>query len=96
MYADDATLFCCMKDITSDNKSVVLNNKLQHVHSWLNANRLTLSVQKTKYMLFYNNKSNDIGELNLRICNDAIQSDKEFNFLGLYINSKLNWDTHTH
>ena len=74
---------------------VVLNNELQHVHSWLSANRLTLNVQKTKYMLFHKNKSNDIGELNLRICNDAIQSVNEFNFLGLYINSKLNWDTHT-
>ena len=46
-------------------------------------------------MLFHKNKSNDIKELNLRICNDAIQSVNEFNFLGLYINSKLNWDTHT-
>ena len=46
-------------------------------------------------MLFHKNKSNDIGELNLRICNDAIQSVNEFNFLGLHINSKLNWDTHT-
>ena len=46
-------------------------------------------------MLFHKNKSNDIGELNLRICNDAIQSVDEFNFLGLYINSKLTWDTHT-
>ena len=67
----------------------------QHVHSWLSANRLTLNVQKTKYMLFLKNKSNDIRELNLRICNDAIQSVNEFNFLGLYINSILNWDTHT-
>ena len=95
MYADDTTLFCCLENITSDNKEVVLNNELQHVHSWLNANRLTLNVQKTKYMLFHKNKSNDIEELNLRICIDAIQSVNEFNFLGLYINSKLNWDTHT-
>ena len=95
MYADDTTLFCCLEDITSDNKEVVLNNELQHVHSWLNANRLTLNVQKTKYMLFHKNKINDIGELNLRICNDAIQLVNEFNFLGLYINSKLNQDTHT-
>ena len=96
MYADDTSLFCCLEDITFDNKEVVLNNELQHVHSWLRANRLTLNVpKKTKYMLFHKNKSNDIGELNLRICNDAIQSVNEFNFLGLYINSKLNWDTHT-
>ena len=53
MYADDTTLFCCLEDVTSDNKEVVL-------------------------------------------CNDTIQSVNEFIFLGLYINSKLNRDTHTH
>ena len=80
MYADDTPVFCSLEDITSDNKDVVLNNKLQHVHSWLSANRLTLTVQKTKYILFRKNKSNDTGELNLRICNDTIQSVNELIF----------------
>ena len=48
--------FAVLEDITSDNKEVVLNNELQHVHSWLGANRLTLNVKKTKYMLFRNHK----------------------------------------
>ena len=33
MYADDTTLFCCLKDITFDNKELVLNNELQRVIS---------------------------------------------------------------
>ena len=37
MYTDDATLFCCLEDIASDNKEFVFNNELQRVHSWLNA-----------------------------------------------------------
>ena len=63
MYADDTTLFCCLEDITSDNKELVLNNELQRVHSWLKANRLSLNVKKTKYMLFrklFLNLSSDI------------------------------------
>ena len=95
MYADDTTLFCCLEDITSDNKELVLNNELQCVHSWLKANRLSLNVKKTKYMLFRKQKRSGIRELNLRISNDAIQSVNDFNFLGLHINSKLSWDTHT-
>ena len=95
MYADDTTLFCCLEDITSDNKELVLNNKLQRVHLWLKANRLSLNVKKTKYMLFCKQKRAEIKELNIRISNDAIQSVDDFNFLGLHINSKLNWDTHT-
>ena len=95
MYADDTTLFCCLEDIKSDNKELVLNNELQRVHSWLKANRLSLNVKKTKYMLFRKQKRTDIRELNLRISNDAIQPVDDFNFLGLHINSKLNWETHT-
>ena len=95
MYADDTTLFCCLEDMKSDNKELVINNELQRVHSWLKANRLSLNVKKTKYMLFRKQKRTDIRELNLRISNDAIQPVDDFNFLGLHINSKLNWDTHT-
>ena len=35
MYADDTTLICCLEDIESDNKELVLNSELQRVHSWL-------------------------------------------------------------
>ena len=94
MYADDTTLYCCLEDITSKNKAHTLNIELEGVHSWLKANRLTLNVNKTKYMLFSKRKNNLPGEINLRINNNDIQSVTEFNFLGLYLNSKLNWDTH--
>ena len=60
MYADDTTLFCSLEDIVSDNKEQVLNNELQRVHSWLNANRMSLNVKKTKYMLFRTHKSAEI------------------------------------
>ena len=52
MYADDITLFCCLKDIKSDNKVQILNNELQRVYEWRNANKLSLNVRKTKYMIF--------------------------------------------
>ena len=44
-------------------------------------------------MIFRKYTNNDIGELNLRISNDNIEHVNEFNFLGLHLNSKLNWDT---
>ena len=51
MYADDTTLFCCLEDITSDNKELVINNELQSVDSWLKANRLSLNVKKKVYVI---------------------------------------------
>ena len=94
MYADDTTLYCCLEDIDSVNKQQVLNNKLKSVHLWLSANKLTLNVNKSRYMLFSKHKNTQMVKLNLQINNSNIQSTSEFNFLGLHINTKLNWDTH--
>ena len=52
MYADDTTLYCCLEDIDSVNKELVLNSELKSAHLWLSANKLTLNVNKSKYMLF--------------------------------------------
>ena len=46
MYADDTTLYCYLEDIKSDNKEQILNNELQRVYEWLNANKLFLNVRK--------------------------------------------------
>ena len=94
MYADDTTLYCSLEDIKSDNKEQILNNELQRVYSLLNANKLSLNVRKTKYIIFGKHRNNDKGDLSLRISQDTIQFVKEINFLGLHLNSKLNWDTH--
>ena len=47
MYADDTTLYCCLEDIASEDKAHTLNIESERVHSLLNANRLTLNVNKT-------------------------------------------------
>ena len=93
MYADVTTLYCCPEDIDSVNKEQVLNNDLKSVHLWLSANKLTLKVNKSNYMLFSKHKNTQLPKLNLQISNSNIQSTSDFNFLGLRINTKLNWDT---
>ena len=47
-YADDTTLYCCLKDIDSVYKEQLLNSELKSVHLWLSANMLTLNVNKSK------------------------------------------------
>ena len=44
-------------------------------------------------MLFSKRRNNHTSELNLLLNTDDIQSVIEFFFLGLYLNSKVNWDT---
>ena len=45
-------------------------------------------------MLFCKRRNNHTSELTLRLNSNDIQSVTEYNFLGLYPNSKWNWDTH--
>ena len=90
MYVDDTMLYCCPEDIDSVNTKQILNGELQCVNSWLSANKLTLNVNKSKYMLFGKHKITHLPELNLLVNNSNIESSSEFNFLGLHIDRKLN------
>ena len=56
-----------MEDITSNNKELVLDNELPRLHSWLKANRLSLNVKKTKYILFCKQKKTDGLHINSKL-----------------------------
>ena len=49
MYADDTTLYCNLGDLSED----IINTELTKVSEWLAANKLSLNVKKTKYMVFH-------------------------------------------
>ena len=54
MFADDTTLFCDVKDVP--NYENVLNSDLCKITNWLAANKLSLNVGKTKFMVFHSDK----------------------------------------
>ena len=59
MYADDSNLF-----ISGDNSTELIeiaNSDLNKICQWLNANKLSLNLNKTKYMLFSKSKIIDNG-----------------------------------
>ena len=51
MYADDTTLYCDIKDVP--NYENVLNVELCKITNWLAANKLSLNIGKTKFMVFH-------------------------------------------
>ena len=64
---------------------------------WLQINRLSLNVGKTRYMIFRNTQRNmkKYELLQLKLEGEPIKSTATFNFLGLQINELLNWNDHT-
>lgn len=98
-FADDTTLYLSHSNIQTLYHSS--NNELSKLFKWLNANKLALNTDKTKYMIIcskyhkYNNYN-----LNLTINGNIIQQigdnkdDKMIKFLGVYLDEHLSWKNH--
>ena len=71
-----------------------LNNELNKINNWLKANKLSLNVKKTKFMIFRKpQKKVEIPVLH--IGGENIDCVNNFNFLGIVLNQHLNWHSHT-
>ena len=77
--------------------STLINSELNKIADWLAVNKLSLKVQKTKFMIFHYRQrvitENDIPCL--MINNTLIERVPEFNFLGLTVYEYMNWNSHT-
>ena len=90
MYADDTTLYC---NINQNISEIEINHELWKDSQWLAANKLSLNVDKTKFMVFRMcNKV--VSYLDLQINGNAIARVTQFNFLGLIRHESLSWDKH--
>ena len=63
-FADDTTSFVTERNLESLYDKA--NNELQHIQDWLCANKLSLNVCKTKYIIF-GAKKNDNDNLHLKM-----------------------------
>ena len=72
-----------------------MNCELLKLEQWCKTNKLSRNEKKTKYMIFNNKNSNHaLPTEKLKINNKQIDSVNEFNFLGVTIDSDLNWNAH--
>ena len=55
LYADDTAIFFASKDVNQ--VQAALQEDMKNVHLWLNSNKLTLNVKKTKLMLYGSKKN---------------------------------------
>jgi hypothetical protein len=97
LYADDTTLtstFCSFN--YGESPEGLLNTEINKVFYWLCANKLSLNIAKTKYMIFHSPNKNiqNVNFPNVCINNLPIERVTEFNFLGLTITSSLSWKSH--
>ena len=96
MYADDTTLLSCRQVFApnGDIENSISNELIKYVN-WLNANKLSLNVAKTKIMSF-RTPQKKTHPLDIKLNGENIVQVQSFNFLGIVLDEKLNWHEHVH
>jgi len=89
LFADDTNLFFSSRDIS--HLFVTVNEELDKLSNWFKANKLSLNVKKTNYMLFGNKHLPIAGTYNIIIDDQVLERVEFTKFLGVFIDEKLNW-----
>ena len=91
LFADDTTIFYSHTNFTY--LEWCIQQDLQSLADWFRANRLTLNLDKSVYMLFSKNKQHNT-KGNIAFDNVSIPDVQSTKFLGVIIDEDLNWNDH--
>ena len=91
LFADDTNLFLSGKNL--DDMQTLLNEELTEIDLWLKANKLSLNIKKTHYMLFKNHGVTE-KDICIKIENEPVTQVKKTKFLGVIIDCNLTWKEH--
>ena len=96
LYADDTALILSEKELDTLNKNV--SKELIKVENWLNKNKLSLNLVKTKYMLTKPNFKNFTKTNNFIIHVSGVKLKRCYStkYLGLILDKDLTWKHHLH
>ena len=93
IFADDANLFYSNNSNLAELESIV-NYNLRMVSDWLMANKVSLNIDKTNFIIFHPPQKVKGHIVKLKISNKEIVQEKFIKYLGLLIDSHLSWKYH--
>ena len=91
LFADDTTIYQ-----SSTNINTIVNNlsqELDNLTDWFRANKLSLNVAKTNYIIFTKTE-HTLPIIQLKLGGENINRVENTKFLGVYIDAKINWCKH--
>ena len=91
LFADDTNVFITGKNI--DTMIALMNDELQKIAEWLQVNKFSINIKKTQYMIF-SLKTTIITNNEVCINNNILERVYSAKFLGVIVDSKLNWNEH--
>ena len=91
LFADDT--FLCAQNSDIELLETEVNLELQNVYQWLIANKLTLNVKKSKFMIV-TNKKNVCHTPSIGINGKSLEECDYYKYLGVMIDKNLTWKPH--
>jgi hypothetical protein len=91
-FADDTSIYASGKDIPELYAN--MNEDLHTLTDWFYANKLSLNVSKSNYMLFTKCRHSTADTYSLKIANEEIARTSCFKLLGIHLDEKLQWSKH--
>ena len=92
VFADDTNIFLQGKTV---NETIdIMNVEMVKVAEWLQANRLSLNISKTHYMVFHSKRKKIVLDHSLRINSENIELATSTKFIGVILDNNLTWEKH--
>ena len=98
LFADDTNLLYADKNLKS--LETVVNEELRNIGNWLMANKLSLNVKKSNFVIFRPYQKRIDYEVDIKIfdysanCLVSLERKVTVKYLGVLIDSKLSWTDH--
>ena len=93
MFADDSTLSCTIPKQYLHTIHHTINRELELVCNWLTANKISLNISKTKYVLF--SCSHCAIDVPVKLHGSEVDRTRSIKFLGVILDETLNFSDHT-
>ena len=92
IFADDTTLFVSSTNV--ENVLTLLNEDILNLAEWFKANKLSLNLSKTNYILFTTSLPVRALDITFSIGSHTIERVYNTKFLGVFIDDRLSWNIH--
>ena len=92
LFADDSNLFYASKSLSGIES--IINAELVHVKTWLAANKLSLNIAKSNFVIFHPPQKKKTFNIRLSVNDKPLKEKPYFQYLGVMLDSHLNWKAH--
>ena len=92
LFADDSNLFCANKSLAALEQ--ITSEELAHIHEWLCANKLSLKIEKSNFVVFHPPQKKLNFSVKIVLNDKVLKYEKNIKYLGVVTDCHLNWKAH--